>query len=304
MKSQKTTVAVLFGGISPERNVSIAGGRAVVKALEGKGYDVIPVDPAYGAEGVVKGTELINSDDFPPIDEYKTFDTKSILDCIQSEIFDSINVAFLVLHGHNGEDGKVQSLLQLRGIPYTGSGIKASSIAIDKIASKMLFAAAGILSPEWTPVKEKDYDNYEFYEDIRGELGKHIVIKPNDQGSTFGISIVDSGNLDDMMEAVKKAAKYSDNVLIEKYIAGKEITIGIVGEDILPAIEIVPEEGFYDYEHKYTKGKTEYLCPADITEDVEGFTQDMAHLAFQVTYIRWFYLRMKRVAYRVRWKRF
>jgi len=275
-------VAVIFGGISPERNVSISGGRAVYKALKEKGYNVIPVDPAYGVEGANKGLELIESDSLPPMDLYKSFSTKKMIECVNSEIFGNIDLAFLVVHGQNSEDGTIQSLLHLRNIIYTGSGIKSSSLSIDKIASKMMFSAAGIITPPWTPVRKKDYENYDNYEEIRGELGNHLVIKPNDQGSTIGITIVDNGNLDDIKNAVLHAAQYSNSVLIEKFIEGRELTVGIVGDDILPVIEIIPQAGFYDYEHKYTKGKTEYICPADIPEDIEGFTQDMAFLAFQV----------------------
>jgi D-alanine-D-alanine ligase len=275
-------IAVIFGGISPERNVSISGGKAVFNALKEKGHNVIAIDPAYGIDGAKKGLEIIEAQELPPIDLYKSFHTKKMIECINSEIFDNIDLAFLVVHGQNGEDGTLQSLLHLRGITYTGSGIKSSSLSIDKIASKMMFSAAGIITPPWTPVRKKDYENYENYEEIRSELGEHLVIKPNDQGSTIGITIVENGNLDDIKNAVLNASQYSNSVLIEKFIEGRELTVGIVGDDILPVIEIVPQEGFYDYEHKYTKGKTEYICPADIPEDIEGFTQDMAFLAFQV----------------------
>jgi len=274
-------IAVLFGGISPERNVSITGGKAVVKALTEKGYNIIPIDPAFGIEGKKEAQKLLETDELPPIEEYKQFNTKKIIECISSNLFDDIDLAFLVLHGLNGEDGKIQALLQLRNIPYTGSGIKSSAISIDKISSKLLFSAAGILTPAWVTITPKEYEDYDFLNEVRQELGKKLVIKPNDQGSTIGISIIDSGNLDDIKDAVLKAAEYSKSVLIEQYIEGQEITVGIVGEDILPAIEIVPQNGYYDYEHKYTKGKTEYICPTDIGEDIESFTQDMAHLAFQ-----------------------
>lgn len=281
-------IAVLFGGISPERNVSITGGKAVVEALSEKGYNVVPVDPAFGVNGQTEAQKLVESNELPPLEQYKEFDTKNIIDCINSNLFDDIDLAFLVLHGINGEDGKIQALLQLRNIPYTGSSIKSSALSIDKISSKMLFSAAGILTPQWVEVSPNDFEDFDFLNQVRVELGKKLVIKPNNQGSTIGISIIDSGNLDDIKDALLKAAAYSDSVFIEQYIEGQEITIGIVGEDILPAIEIVPEGGYYDYEHKYTKGKTKYICPTDIGEDIESFTQDMAHLAFQTLGCRGF----------------
>ncbi len=273
-------IAVLFGGISTERNVSIAGGRAVVEALRSKGHNVIPVDPALGADWKNSEEVLNGGNGVPSLDELSKMSSRNIIDCINSDAFDKVDVAFIVLHGKWGEDGRVQSLLELRGIPYTGSKVKGSAIAIDKNSSKMIFLAANIPTPPWYVVRPKDYENYEFFEEIRGELGNHLAIKPNDQGSTIGITIVESGNLDEIHDGILTASEYSDLVLIEKFIEGQEITVGIIGEDALPVIEIVPEEGFYDYEHKYTKGKTRYDCPADISEDIAEFTQSMAHTAY------------------------
>ncbi|OGU97223.1 MAG: hypothetical protein A2220_06115, partial [Ignavibacteria bacterium RIFOXYA2_FULL_35_10] len=216
------------------------------------------------------------------LEELAKFDSKKIIECIHSELFDDIDVAFIVLHGKYGEDGKIQALLELRGIPYTGSNIKASAIGIDKLASKMLFLAAGITTPQWMTVRPKDYGNYDYFEDIRSELGNELVIKPNDQGSTIGITIVDSGNLDDINHGVEEASKFSEIVIAEQFIEGREITVGIVGGEALPLIEIVPEEGFYDYEHKYTKGKTEYICPADVSEDIAEFMQNQALSAYNI----------------------
>jgi len=273
-------IAVLFGGISTERNVSIAGGRAVVEALRSKGHNVIPVDPALGADWKNSEEVLNGGNGVPSLDELSKMCSRNIIDCINSDAFDNVDVTFIVLHGKWGEDGRVQSLLELRGIPYTGSKVKGSAIAIDKNSSKMIFLAANIPTPPWYVVRKKDYENYELFEEIRGELGNHLVIKPNDQGSTIGITIVESGNLDEIHDGILAASEYSDLVLIEKFIEGQEITVGIIGEDALPVIEIVPEDGYYDYEHKYTKGKTRYDCPADISEDIAEFTQSMAHTAY------------------------
>ncbi len=273
-------IAVLFGGISTERNVSIAGGRAVVEALRSKGHNVIPVDPALGYDWVYSEEVLNGRNGIPSLDELSRLHPRNIIYSINSDAFDKVDVAFIVLHGKWGEDGRVQSLLELRGIPYTGSKVKGSAIAIDKNSSKMIFLAANIPTPPWYVVRPKDYENYEFFEEIRGELGNHLVIKPNDQGSTIGITIVESGNLDEIHDGILAASEYSDLVLIEQFIEGQEITVGIIGEDTLPVIEIVPEDGYYDYEHKYTKGKTRYDCPADISEDIAEFTQSMAHTAY------------------------
>jgi len=274
-------IAVLFGGISPERNVSIAGGKAVVEALTQLGHNVFPIDPAYGENSLIPIEKIIiPNNSHPTPEELAQFHTKNYIECINSKIFDEIDAAFLVLHGQNGEDGKIQALLECRGIPYTGSGIKASALSIDKISSKMIFYAVGILTPQWHIFRKKDLEDYEYLEQIRSELGEILVIKPNDQGSTIGISIIDNGNLDDIHNAIINAFYYSDLVLIEEFIEGRELTVGIVGNQTLPIIEIVPESGFYDYYHKYKPGKTEYLCPADIPQDIAEFTQNLAFSAF------------------------
>ena len=275
-------IAVIFGGISPERNVSIAGGKSVIEALREKGHEVIPVDPAFGAEGYMNGKEIIVSETAVTDEELAKFSPRSYIECINSDIFDDIDVAFLVLHGQYGEDGLIQSLLELRGVPYTGSKVRASSTAIDKSASKMMFSAAGLLTPSWTIAKEEDADNYDLLADVRSDIGNRLVVKPNDQGSTIGISMILDGNLDDISAAIKEAAKYSDRIIIEQYIEGREITVGIVGREALPVIEIIPESGFYDYKHKYSKGHTEYVCPAEIPEDISDFVRDQTQTAYLV----------------------
>lgn len=273
-------IAVLFGGISPERNVSIDGGKAVIEALESKGHKVFPIDPAMGKEALRTKDQIISENKFISSEEMEQYNTRKMIECADLEIFNEIDIAFIVLHGKNGEDGKIQALLELRGVPYTGSGVKASSLAIDKNSSKMIFTAAGILTPEWVIVPKEDRNNYDYFEKIRSEFGNQLVVKPNDQGSTIGINIIMDGNLDDIHNAVLEAGKYSDIVLIERYIEGQEITIGIIGEEPLPLIEIIPEGGFYDYKHKYTKGKTQYICPAEISEDIAEFMQGIAQTAY------------------------
>jgi D-alanine-D-alanine ligase len=276
----KMNIAVLFGGLSSERLVSVRGGRAVVSALRELGHDVVPVDPLFGSDLKLSEEEIQDDSKVVSVEESLKISPRVYLDCINSGIFDNIDVAFIVLHGKYGEDGKIQSLLELRGIPYIGSNVKSSALSIDKNASKMIFLSAGIPTPPWMIVRHKDVDNYELFEDIRQELGNKIVVKPNDQGSTIGITIIDSGNLDEIHEGIIEAFKYSDIVLVEKFIEGREITVAIIGEEPFPIIEIEPEDGYYDYEHKYTKGKTQYYCPADLTEDITEFTQSLAHTAY------------------------
>ena len=274
-------IAVVFGGISPERNVSISGGLAVIKALKSFGHEVVAIDPAYGKYCLRNIEDIEPKSGYPSKEELAEFPPRNLIDAVNSDAFDGVELAFLVLHGQYGEDGKIQALLDLRGIPYTGSNVKASSLAIDKISSKMIFMAAGIPTPEWIVITKDHIDNYDAYEEIREQLGNHIVIKPNDQGSTIGISIVKGGNLDDIGDAIKEAFKYSDKVLVEKFIEGRELTVGVIGDEALPVIEIAPQDGFYDYEHKYQKGMTEYICPADISHDIADFTMNSGYTAFR-----------------------
>ena len=269
-------IAVLMGGVSPERNISLFGGKAIYNALSDKGHNVVAIDPALGINGKIEINQIEISNSPITKEELKTYDKRAILDCINSELFDNINCVFTILHGENGEDGLVQSLLELRGIPYTGSGVKSSSLSMDKITSKMLFNYSGVPTPPWSVVDANTADDYDLLESIRNELGRNIVVKPNNQGSAVGINIIEGGNLDDLSSAIKAASKYSADVLLESYIPGLEITVGILDNEPLPAIEIVPDDGYYDFEHKYTKGKTNYICPADLEDHVSGFAQSIA----------------------------
>lgn len=274
-------IAVIFGGISTERNVAITGGRSVIEALTGLGHEIIACDPAFGADFQAKSETLISDmSQFNDIDEIASYNPRNYIDAINSPLFDDIEAAFIVLHGKYGEDGLIQSLLEFRGIPYTGSNVKSSSLSSDKSASKTCFISAGVLTPPWTLVSREGIKKEGLSKDIRTQFGKEIVVKPNDQGSTIGLTIIKGGNLDEIEAALELAAKYSSDVLIEQYIGGRELTVGIVDGDALPIIEIEIEDGFYDYEHKYTKGKTNYICPAELSDDITEFTQTMALAAY------------------------
>lgn len=271
-------IAVLAGGISPERNVSLAGGKAAAAALRERGHSVVFLDPALGAEAVLDDTTLYVSAAHFPGDELARFSTRNLLDCIQLPVFDSVDCAFLLTHGKNGEDGVLQALLQARGVRYTGSKVMSSALAMDKIASKLIFSAIGVTTPPWAVVRAGETDDSEHLEHILDELRGNVVVKPNDQGSTVGMSIV-RNDLEDLRRAVELAARYSDAVLIEQCIEGRELTVAILGREALPVLEIEPEGGFYDYEHKYTKGKTLYHCPADIYAETADFVSELAMTA-------------------------
>ena len=281
-------IAVLFGGISTERNVSLVGGKAVCNALQSNGHNVIPIDPAFGADKERKIEKILTTDvcanigNFISAEELASFNPRSYIDCVNSELFDNIDCAFIVLHGKYGEDGVIQSLLDLRGIKYTGSSARASAIAMDKAISKIIFSANGLITPVWELLHFDDANDEEILKYIKKTFGKKIVIKPNDQGSTVGLSIVDDGYIDSIANAIKEAGKFSNNILAERYIEGRELAVGILDGEPLPIVEIVVEDGFYDYENKYQKDKTTYTCPAIIPNDVAEFIQNAALVAYNL----------------------
>lgn len=275
-------IAVILGGISTERNISIVGGKAIAEALQSKGHEVVLLDPAFG-----KDFDKINSievDITKPItnEDLKNFHPRTYLEMMDLPIWDEIDVAFIILHGKYGEDGLIQSLFEFRQIPYTGSNPRTCSVAMDKIFSKGILSSFGILTPRWLPVSANEIDNDEIWKDLRKEFGNKFIVKPNDQGSSIGVSIVTTGNLDDIHQALKHAANYSDKILVEEYIEGREITCGLIDGKALPLIEIIPKDEYYNYSTKYTKGASEYICPADLPEDVTEFIQQVSEMCYKI----------------------
>lgn len=270
-------IAVLLGGISSERNISLLTGRAITRALREKGHTVKAIDPMRGADGLMTDEELeqVKAAEITA-EELKRFEPRKLMECVNSSLFDDVEIAFIALHGKYGEDGAIQSLLQLRGIPFTGTNVLSSAIAMDKNMSKMLFASSHVSTAPWIALTKEQFEDMELITEIRGELGRDLVVKANDQGSTVGMYILKNAHPDEIKEAILKAADFSDMVLIEKYIPGRELTVPVVGDEALPIIEIIPHEGFYDFTNKYTKGNTEYVCPADLSADVTEFVQNLA----------------------------
>lgn len=281
-------IIVLTGGISSERNVALASGKGIAYALREKGYKVKVVDPVFGAnqasEEKIFSSPAIGSE-FPTSQELKAYSNKKVIECINSELFDNIDIVFLGLHGKFGEDGKIQSLLEMRGVNYTGSRVTASALAMNKDISKIMFQHYGIPTPRWIMFStslppQREGAVREFDKKIKENFGYPTVIKPNDEGSTVGLSIVQPDVEDVQLDnAMNLAAEYSDRIMAEEYIEGRELTVAILGDEALPVVEIKPHDGFYDYEHKYTKGKTEYSCPADIPKILSVELQEKALLA-------------------------
>lgn len=278
-------IIVLAGGTSAERNVSLATSMAIAKSLKESGHNVKIVDPSYGTaqpdeDKILEGRFTIG-EEFPTAEELHRYSNRKVIECINSNLFDNIDIVFLGLHGKFGEDGRIQSLLELRGVKYTGSGVTASAMAMDKNISKIMFNHCGIPTAKWIMLKKANVtDALQVDESIKLAIGYPAVIKPNDEGSTVGLSIVQPDVEDVQLgKALDEAFSYSDCVMAEEFIEGRELTVGILGDEALPVVEIKPKDGFYDYEHKYTKGMTEYFCPAELTEDLARTIRDKALLA-------------------------
>ncbi len=273
-------IVVLLGGHSPERNISLLSGRAVVGALRTLGHTVTPYDPALG----IVTDEALAQATSAPVDAalLQSLDIKKIMELPLAPELQRADVVFNVLHGRYGEDGYVQAVLDLHSIPYTGSGMLASATAMDKALSKMLFQVGGIPTPHWVTTTPDQASNIEMISEIRKELNGPIVVKPNNQGSTVGMTIVHSGIVEDIADAIRLAGQFSDLVLLERYVPGRELTVAVLGGDALPVIEIVADDGYYDYQHKYTKGKTQYFCPADLSEEVRDHVMSLAVVAHNV----------------------
>jgi D-alanine-D-alanine ligase len=234
-------IAVLMGGPGSERDVSLATGRGVAKALRSLGAEVVEID--------------VRDENF--------------------QLPDDVDLAFITIHGTFGEDGQLQKILEERGVPYTGEGVEASRAAFDKILSKEKFREHDVVTPEWEVIQAGE----------RPTIPIPLVVKPARQGSTVGVVIVkNAGELD---EALAEAGKYDRKLLIEKFVQGRELTIGVLGDQALPILEIIPKGGFYDFNNKYpflnpqAGGGAEHVCPAKIDPINTKQIQELGLRAFR-----------------------
>ncbi|MQA88822.1 MAG: D-alanine--D-alanine ligase [Gemmatimonas sp.] len=270
-------IAVLLGGTTVEREVSLASGLAVTQALREKGHTVRVIDTARGFVPPDEERELLPEGvhSAPPDDLESALSPSDIPRIPQLREAD---LAFLALHGGIGEDGRLQVLLELSGIPYTGSGPLGSGIAMDKDVSKRLLRDAEIPILPWRVARAPDlsYDR----DTIEQVIGFPCIVKPSRQGSSVGVIVV--SGIGELHDAVGEASRFDSEVMIERYARGRELTISIVGDEPLPPIEIRPKTGLYDYEAKYTAGMTEYVCPAPLEGELTTRAQRFAFRAFRV----------------------
>jgi D-alanine-D-alanine ligase len=240
-------VAVLKGGSSLERGVSLRSAARVEDALSGLGHEVIPVDVGPDLVDRLRG--------------------------------DRPDVAFIALHGPGGEDGTVQELLEILAIPYTGPGVAACALCMDKVAAKHELRSAGLPTPDWFAFNStafRELGAADTLEEIEERLGFPLVVKPASQGSSLGVEF--ASDRDEVPEALVAAFSYDDRVLLERYVRGRELAVSVLGTEPLPVVEAIPrEEDFFNFEARYEIGRTEYVCPAELSEaesdEVRGLSQ-------------------------------
>ena len=273
-------IGVLFGGTSEERDVSIASGAEVVRALREAGHDVVAVDTATGVLDEAAEAELLQTGVAPEppergrLDMLRTGDPTSLTRAPELE---GADVLFLALHGGAGEGGALQALLDLVGLPYTGSGMLASAMAMDKDVTKRLLRFAGVPTPDWlmTPTDVVEVERV---------IGWPAVVKPSKQGSTVGLTVVKSP--DGLAAAIATAYEHDDEVMVEAFVAGRELTVPVLGGEALPVGEIISKNEIFDYEAKYQPGMAEEIFPADVDPAIAAEAQRLAlrtHEALKLT---------------------
>ena len=236
---KKKKIGVLYGGVSSEREISLKSGKAVLNALKKMKYNVCGIDVDKNAAEKIKK--------------------------------EKIDIAYIALHGPMGEDGTIQGMLEIMGIPYTGCGVFASAASMDKNISKTLFKCAGVLTPDWFVLKK-----YEMFPEIKSYP---VVVKPVNQGSAIGVTIVRKAA--EFAKAVKEAFRYDSEVIVEQFVEGTEITVGVLDGKALPAVEIIPKGKFYDFRSKYKAGCSQHIIPAGINKKSYVLAQEYAQNVFK-----------------------
>lgn len=267
-------IVVLAGGVSSERNVSLSSGSLVTRALRERGHRAVMLDVFLGlqdssgtmeqlfASGTEEALHVVSTEvpDIPAIMASRPtgegfFGPRVLEACRYAD------AVFIALHGGAGEDGRVQAVLELLGVPYTGTGPLGSGIAMDKDLSKRLMASAGIPVPQGVTLELKGAD----FAALAAQLQVPCVVKPVSGGSSIGVTIVREREM--LLPALAECARYDDRAVVERYIAGRELTVGVLDGKALPPVEIIPDQGFYDYRNKYQVGAAREICPAPIDGD-------------------------------------
>ncbi len=242
MKTKSLRVGVLMGGSSAEREISLKTGRSICEALRRRGYTVVPIEVDASLPHQIRVKK--------------------------------ITVAFLALHGPGGEDGTVQGMLEVMKMPYTGSGVSASAVGMDKGLTRVVLQAAGVSVPPGMTLSARMIPARS-----QASLGLPVVVKPCAQGSTIGVSIV--RKLSQWKGALQEAYRYGEQAVVEKYIPGREVAVGVFGNQVFPGVEVIAPGGFYDFTAKYGKASTRYVCPAPLSPKLECALREQSLRAYQ-----------------------
>lgn len=265
-------IAVLAGGISTERQVSLSSGTMVCNALRKQGHNAVLIDVFFGIDSLPDNIMDIFSPDAAN-DSVQIFEDEPDLDKIRAmrtgeetgdigknvlEVCKAADIVYMGLHGENGENGRMQAFFDVLNIKYTGSGYLASALAMNKWITKQLLLQNGICTANGAVlIKGRELPHMEFH--------YPCIVKPCSGGSSIGVFVVN--NDEELFEKIAHCFQYENEILVEEFIKGREFSVGVLGDTVLPAIEIIPRGGFYDYSHKYQAGWTEEICPANITEN-------------------------------------
>ena len=280
-------IIVLAGGYSPERDVSLSSGSLIANALIDNGHKVLLLDLYKGLDDFVSLENLLIDSRSPQRYSFTVPEIEPDLELLKSEmdmgnvligknvikICSLADLVFLALHGDIGENGKLQAIFDTYDIRYTGTDYIGSLLAMDKDLSKQLMKYHNILTPDWLLFDCANCVN-DLYSKVRDNIGFPCFIKPCSCGSSVGMSIAD--NFEQFENAVKSAKKYENSLIIEKMIAGREFSVGILDNTALPIIEIIPSEGFFDYANKYQEGLTQEICPANVSDCIRDKMQSIA----------------------------
>lgn len=274
---------MLAGGISEEREVSLASAKAITESLTRLGHEVAVIDSASGKSLLDDSGNYLLEEDSESTSKIalKQSDSLALTQSISSADYKDSDLVFLALHGGPGEDGTVQAILDLAGMKYTGSNRLAAAVSMNKAFTKRLLRNEGIPTPDWILMKIDDLNQIaRLAVKITEKFEYPLIIKPNDSGSTVGLSLVKKEV--ELEPALKTALEISKEVIAEKYIKGREITAAVLNGEPLPLIEIIPSNELYDYQCKYTKGKSQYVCPAEISEKAADRIKDLAQRAYEL----------------------
>mgnify|MGYP006279772299 CR=1 FL=1 len=265
-------IVVLKGGTSTEREVSLVSGEKIAAGYRRSGHQVLELDTVLPLSQINEEIHITQA--------HLEHGSKNLVELLQSEMINEADFIFNALHGGFGEDGRIQAVMDMLQLQYNGSGYESSCIAMDKIVSKLLFEKNQVPTPAWLHFSTDEKSSQsDIVKKIRNHFDFPLIVKPANEGSTVGLELV--GNTDQLTNALAEAFKYDKNIIVEEFIDGRELTVGLLKNQTFPVLEIKPKHRIYDYECKYTKGMSSYEVPAKLDKSLASQIQKMAQKAYQ-----------------------